>query len=125
MNMEKKNILIVEDELITAMDIQMRLGEHGYDTVDCVATGEEAINLVKNRNFDLILMDVKLKGVIDGILTTKLIKKKFDIPIIYISGNTDTHMSYRLKATKPGGIIRKPINEKELLECVDRLLKVI
>ncbi len=121
--MEKQNILIVEDEIITALDIQMRLKKHGYSTVDYVTTGEEAIKMIKDQNVDLVLMDIKLKGVMDGISTAKLIIKKYSIPIIYISGNTDKHMLYRLRATKPVGIIAKPIKEGELLESVDGIIK--
>ena len=121
--MEKQNILIVEDEIITALDIQMRLKKNGYSTVDYVATGEEAIKMIKDKNVDLVLMDIKLKGIMDGISTAKLIIKEYNIPIIYISGNTDKHMLYRLRATKPVGIIAKPINEGELLESVNGIIK--
>jgi len=123
MNMGRKSILIVEDELITAMDIQMRLAKHGYESVHFVATGEEAIDMVHNGNIGLILMDIKLKGVMDGIRTTKYIRTKFGIPIIYISGNSDTHMLKRLNDTGPAGIIIKPINEAQLFKSVDDVLR--
>ena len=122
--MAKQNILIVEDEIITAMDIQMRLNKHGYSTVHYVTTGEEAIEIIKERKIDLILMDIKLKGVMDGIRTVKFIIKEYHLPVIYISGNTDKHMLNRLKATKPIGIIAKPINEKELFKYVDAVLGI-
>lgn len=124
MNMGRQNILIVEDEIITAMDIQMRLNKHGYCTVNYVTTGEEAIEIIKESRIDLILMDIKLKGVMDGIHTANFIIKKYNLPVIYISGNTDKHMLNRLKATKPVGIIAKPINEKKLFESVDAVFSI-
>ena len=120
--MEKPNILIVEDETITALDIQMRLKGYGYQDVDYVTTGEEALKLVENGNVNLILMDIKLKGIMDGIHTTQLIGTKYDIPIIYISGNTEKNMLHSLEDTNPVGIICKPINDSELFEFVDRAL---
>ena len=123
MNMEKQSILIVEDELITALDIQMRLNRHGYLSVHYVSTGEEAIQSVESGEVDLILMDVKLKGKMDGIHATRHIVKKCSVPIIYITGNTDRHMSQRLKNLKPVGIIRKPIHDNILFKSVDHVLK--
>ena len=124
MNMGEKNILIVEDEIITAMDIQLRLQKHGYSTVNYVTTGEEAIEIIKNGKIDLILMDIKLKGVMDGIHTAKHIVKKYGLPVIYVSGNTDNQMLCQLKATKPVGIIAKPINEEELFKSVDGVFNI-
>ena len=121
--MERKNILIVEDEMITALDIQIRLQANGYRHVDYVETGEEAIKIIEKGNVDLVLMDVKLKGPLDGVGTTKEIVSQYKVPIIFITGNTDRHMVSRLKATKPAGIISKPINDKELFESVDTALQ--
>jgi len=120
--MGKRNILIVEDEFITALDIKMRLTTHGYNAFDNVGTGEEAIKIVENEKVDLILMDIKLKGKIDGIEAAQIINKKYNIPIIYMSGNTDMHKSDRLKATNPAGIIGKPIMEYELFETINNAL---
>lgn len=122
MNMEKPNILIVEDETITALDIQIRLKKHGYKDVDYVTTGEEAVKFVETGNVNLILMDIKLKGIMHGIHTTQLIGTKHDIPIIYVSGNTEKNMLHSLEDTNPVGIIRKPINDSELFKFVDRAL---
>jgi two-component system, response regulator PdtaR len=121
--MGRPNILIVEDETITAMDIQMQLRDHGYRSVDFVTTGEEAVEYVENEKVGLLLMDVKLKGVLDGIRTVKRIQEKQRIPVVYISGNTDRHISHRMKATKPVGIINKPLHEEQLLRCVEGALK--
>jgi CheY-like chemotaxis protein len=67
-------------------------------------------------------MDIKLKGIMDGIRTTEHIQTRYGVPIIYISGNSDTHMLERLNDTGPAGIIIKPINEAQLFKSVDSVL---
>ena len=121
--MKKPNILIVEDEYITALDLKTQLILKGYHCYDMVASGEEAIRRVTYDKIDLVLMDIKLKGEIDGIETARIIKQKHNIPIIFISGNTDLLNSDRLKAIPPDGIIRKPIMAYELFEQIEKMLK--
>ena len=119
MNMAKSNILIVEDEYITALDIKTRLIIKGHYDFYIVATGEEAVKMASIEKYDLILMDIKLKGEMDGIEAAKQIRKKSNACIVYVSGNSNLLKSQRLKDTKPDGILRKPINDRELYEIVE------
>ena len=116
--MAKRNILIVEDEYITALDLKTQLMLKSYWNFDVVASGEDAVKRASFEKLDLIFMDIKLKGELDGIDAAEKIKKKQDVPIIFISGNSDLLNSDRLKKTKPSGILHKPITEYKLAEVL-------
>ncbi|MEZ5335088.1 MAG: response regulator [Methanolobus sp.] len=112
--MTKERIMIVEDEKIVALDIKDSLEHFGY-SVPCMAvSGEEAIQFVEECNPDLILMDIVLKGKIDGIDAAKTIRENFDIPVIYLTAYSDEKTLQRAKLTEPFGHILKPFDEREL-----------
>ena len=115
-----KRILIVEDEYITALDLKTQLILKGYSDFEIVDSGEEAIDAATKEKFDLILMDIKLRGYIDGIDAAKAISEFANIPVIYVSGNSDLLNSARLKETKPRGILRKPITAEKLAETLKK-----
>jgi CheY-like chemotaxis protein len=121
--LEKAKILIAEDESIAALDLQMRLTSGGYDVVNIVSTGENAIQEAGKNHINLILMDIKLKGEIDGIKAASIIRKKSDAAIVYISGNSDLLASDRLMATNPEGTLKKPISDWELFEVIEKALQ--
>lgn len=87
--MSKASILIVEDELLVAKDIQNRLTKFGYAVVGVVSSGKEAINKATEKNPDLILMDIHLKGELDGIEVAQVIYNGLNIPIVYLTANAD------------------------------------
>ncbi len=120
--MNKAHILIVEDEAIIAMDIESILREYGYRIAGIVVTGEEALAAVKARTPDLILMDILLAGQMDGIEAARLIRRSFDIPVIYISANADEATVERARDTEPYGYINKPINRKDLYSNIELAL---
>ncbi|MBD3412931.1 MAG: response regulator [Candidatus Aminicenantes bacterium] len=122
-NMLHKNILIVEDEYITALDIKTQLLSVGNYRFEIAGTGEEAVWKALENPIDLVLMDIKLKGEMDGIEAAQKIKKKRNIPLIYISGNLDTLDPKRLERTKPERILRKPISEQKLRNVVTEVLR--
>lgn len=107
-------ILMVEDEVITALDIKRSLENLGFEVLPIEDTGKNAICKVEKLKPDLILMDIVLKGELDGIETTKLIKKRFDIPIIYLTAYSDKTTFERAKLTEPYGFIVKPAGIYEL-----------
>ncbi len=119
--MAKTKILIVEDEIITAMDLQMLCEMKGHKNVKIIASGEEAVKLSEEGNIGLMIMDIKLKGELNGIETVEHIKQKQDVSVIYISGNTDLLKSERLKLTNPIGILTKPYLEYELSDMLKHL----
>lgn len=116
-------ILVVEDEMITALDIKLKLEDFGYNVIKTVKSGEEAIEVVKNNALDLILMDITLKGDINGIETTRRIKKDYDIPVIYLTANTNKESIEQAINTKPEGYIPKPFDVMELKHTVGVALR--
>jgi CheY-like chemotaxis protein len=112
--MSKARILVVEDERITAKNIKNQLEKFGYDVPDVVSSGEEAIQKAIETHPDLVLMDIKLKGEMDGIAAAEQIKKSFNIPVIYLTAYSDDDTLHRAKVTEPYSYILKPLREKEL-----------
>jgi PAS domain S-box-containing protein len=110
----KKQILIVEDEIIAAIDIQKRLIELGYNVPAIVSSGEEAIIKVRENKPDLILMDINLNGEMDGIEATSKIHSFSDIPVIYLTAYSDDETLARAKITEPYAYIVKPFKDREL-----------
>ncbi|MGC9516076.1 MAG: methanogen output domain 1-containing protein [Methanomicrobiales archaeon] len=107
-------ILVVEDESIVAMGIKHKLENLGYQVVDTVLSGEDAVKRAKETQPDLILMDIVLKGEMDGIDASNEIKKRYDIPVIYLTAYSDEEMLERARVTEPYGYILKPFKKSEL-----------
>lgn len=120
--MNNIKILIVEDEQIVAKNIEKRLTAAGYQVVASVATGEEAIEKVNNAEPDIILMDIKLKGKIDGIETADLLRKNYQLPVIFLTSYTDEETFQRAKNTEPFGYLIKPFETKDLNRAVELAL---
>jgi DNA-binding LytR/AlgR family response regulator len=112
--MSDYKILVVEDELLVAADIEESLQLLGYDVVGCVATGKDAIASVEKNLPDIILMDIMLKGDMTGIEAAKAITQKHDVPIIYLTANADIATIDKAKLSLPYGYIIKPFTEKDL-----------
>lgn len=117
-----KRILLVEDEGITAMDLEASLNDLGYEVVGIATTGESAISLTTDREPDLILMDIKLKGEMDGIKAVEHIHAHFDVPVVYLTAHADQATLERAKKTSPFGYIVKPFNEVELNSTIQMAL---
>lgn len=121
------NILVVEDELITAKDIKNSLEKVGYNVPAMVATGEDAIKFSDQNRPDLVIMDIKLEGKLDGIDAAEVIGSKFGIPILYLTSYSDEITVERAKATHPSAFIlkepfeflHKPFEENELYAAID------
>lgn len=112
--MATPQILVVEDEGIVAEEIRGRLQDLGY-TVPAVAhSGEKAIEKAEEIRPDLVLMDIKLKGKMDGVEAAEKIHACFDIPVVYLTSHADRDTLKRVKITKPFGFITKPFEEREL-----------
>ena len=107
-------IFIVEDELIVSLDLQQRVRDLGYEVIGSSDNGDAAINAVLETKPDLILMDINIKGKIDGIETSRLINQKYNVPIIYLTAYSDKATLERAKITTPYGYLIKPIEERDL-----------
>ena len=121
--MAKAKILVVEDEAITAMDIQNRLKELDYDVPAIAASGEGAIKSVEEIEPDLVLMDIVLKGDMDGIEAAEQIHDRFDVPVVYLTAYLDEERLEKTKGTAPLGCIIKPCDDKELRPTIEMALQ--
>ena len=117
--MSDYKILIVEDELIEAMSFEQSLKSFGYDVVGTVSTGEEALENITHHKPDLILMDIVLKGDMDGIEAAAKIEEDFDIPIVYLTAHPEETAVKRAKLTSPYGYIIKPVNKTDLKNIIE------
>jgi len=106
--------MVVEDETIVSLDLQSRLRTMGYEVVGAVGTGEEAISKAGEHRPDLVLMDVGLRGNIDGVQAAEQIKKSYQIPVIFLTASSDERTIQRAKLTEPFGYILKPFEDREL-----------
>ncbi len=116
------NIYIVEDETVVAMDIENVLERNGYAVSGIATTGERCLDEVGVQRPDLILMDIKLAGKIDGIETARIIRERHDIPIIFLTAHSDRGTLTRSRVSEPYGYIVKPINERELYTTIETSL---
>jgi signal transduction histidine kinase/CheY-like chemotaxis protein len=112
--MEKPRILIVEDEAIIAMEIENSLQNLGYEVTSIADAGEKAIIKAEEDKPDIILMDINLKGNIDGIEAANVIRSKSDTPVVFLTAYHDDERLSRAKSTMPLGYIIKPVQDKEL-----------
>jgi PAS domain S-box-containing protein len=108
------NILVVEDEIIVAKDMQLKLEKLGYVVISIVSTGEDAIKQVEISHPDLVLMDIRLEGKMDGIQAANHIRNNYNIPVIFITAYGDEDTFTRAKITEPFGFILKPFEIREL-----------
>ena len=120
--MANAQILVVEDEIIVAKDIQNTLINVGYAVPAVASSGAEAIEKAADTRPDLILMDIRLKGDIDGVQAAQQIRALFDIPVIYLTAYADYETLQRAKITEPYGYIVKPFAEKELHAGIEMAL---
>ncbi|MFC1569749.1 ATP-binding protein [bacterium] len=114
MNDTNNTILIVEDEKLIARDLQKLLEMLGFQVPATVSSSKEALNFIKNRTPDLILMDIKLEGPVDGIETAKQIKDRIDVPVVFLTALPDQEYINRAKEINPAGYLLKPFQEREL-----------
>jgi PAS domain S-box-containing protein len=115
-------ILVVEDENIVAKDLQNRLTTLGYSVPATAASGEEALRKAAEIRPDLAVMDIHLKGEMDGIETAEQLRELFDIPPIYLTAYTDPGTLRRARITEPYGYIVKPYDERELHSTIEMAL---
>ncbi len=112
-------ILVVEDENIVAKDIEHRLKALGYHVPALASSGEEALKRAQETSPDLVLMDIRLKGAMDGVETAEELRRRFNIPVVYLTAYADAATLQRAKVTEPFGYILKPFEERELYTCIE------
>ena len=120
--LEQTQILVVEDELILAEDIRSTLSALGYSVPDAVISGEEAVRQAGEMRPDLVLMDIKLRGNMDGITAAQQIRARFNIPVVYLSALSDDATLQRARVTEAFGYVIKPVETRELRVAVEMAL---
>jgi len=117
--MTEGRILIVEDEHIVAMGIKKMLKSLGYTVTGVASSGEDAISKTESTFPDVVLMDIMLKGDLDGVEAAREIRERFDVPIVYLTAYSDNNILERAKITEPFGYIIKPFDEKDLYSSIE------
>ncbi len=108
------SVLIVEDEGIVARDLQETLAGMGYDAFAVADSGQEALRHAAAHRPDVVLMDVRIKGALDGVATAAMMRDRFDVPVVYLTAHSDDVTLGRAKQTTPYGFLVKPVQSAEL-----------
>jgi signal transduction histidine kinase/DNA-binding NarL/FixJ family response regulator len=119
---EPARVLVAEDEQIVALELKDRLSRAGHEVAAIAASAEEAIEAAERLHPDLLIMDIKLQGDMDGIAAVEVIRRLADVPVIYLTAFADSRTVERAKATGPYGYILKPFDERELQIAVEMAL---
>src|SRR5437879_10890286 len=123
LTMSTPQILVVEDEGITAMDLEARLKRLGYSVPSVASSGEEAILRAEETHPDLVLMDIMLRGQTDGVQAAQEVQTRFGIPVVYLTTYFDDATLERAKATEPFGYIIKPFKDINLRTSIEVALR--
>jgi len=107
-------VLIVEDEIIIASDLGKALEKLGHTVLGIVCSGEESVRAAGRVHPDVVLMDIRLRGRMDGLRAGRTIRSRFGIPIVYLTAFSDPATMDRAWTTKPVAFIQKPFDEREL-----------
>ncbi len=118
-----KRILLVEDDFIISMLLEKQIRRMGYEVASKVESGEKAIEKTREEKPDLILMDIELKGDIDGIETVRKIRTFSDVPVIYLTGNASEKTRKIAESTNPDGFLIKPVDMDVLKQHIRQIVE--
>ena len=119
----RPKILIVEDEGIVALNLQHRLQHMGYEVAGVADSGEQSLALVARKAPDLVLMDIHIKGGIDGIEVAQRIGQTNSVPVVYLTDYSEDTTLERARRTRPYGYLIKPFNERDLRVTIERAIR--
>jgi CheY-like chemotaxis protein len=120
--MAAARILIVEDERLIAIDLQRRLMRLGYAVVALAATGVEAIQKALALRPDVVLMDIRLQGIMDGVEAAQQIQASVGIPVVFMTAYVDEETRQRVRATSPWGYLHKPFTAQQIQLALQQVL---
>ncbi|HTB30434.1 MAG TPA: response regulator [Bacteroidia bacterium] len=120
--MKRTSVLIVEDEIIIAKDLTLTLNKLGYNVIGHCITGEDAAKTAGEKQPDIILMDIMLKGDMTGINAAKIVRDKYNIPVIFITAYSDEDSISRANTSAPFGYIVKPFKANDLRATIETAL---
>lgn len=118
------NILIVEDEAIVAMENKINLNKAGHHILAIVSSAEAAINSFNENTPDIIIMDIKLRGLKDGIDVMNELRAYSNVPVVFLTGNSDPKTKIRIEEISNASYLLKPTLTKEIVNEVNRMLSV-
>jgi two-component system, response regulator PdtaR len=121
--MDRIKILVAEDERIIAMDLKNTLQKLGYQVTSVVNTAVDVIQKVEVEKPDVVLMDIMLESMLDGIEAAHILSYKYNVPIIYVTAYNDEQTLNRARATHPFDYIIKPYDEHKLKEKIDSAVR--
>ena len=120
MKQEKKNrILIAEDDFVVGKNLSFSLTEHGYEVLGVKESGEELLMAMKEEQPDLVIMDINLAGMLDGITVAGQINEQLNIPVLYLTSDRDRMTLEKAKLTHPAGYLIKPFDIDELVSAIE------
>jgi CheY-like chemotaxis protein len=111
-------VLIVEDEAIVALDLRQCLSSLGHAVVGVTARGEDAVRLAGELHPELVLMDITLQGDMDGVAAAEQIRRRFQIPVVYVTAHSDEATLRRAQVAGPAGLVLKPFTPASLARTV-------
>ncbi len=117
--MDEVQVLIVEDEAIVSMDLRYKLETLGYSVPAEISSGEQGVDAASQLHPDVVLMDIRLSGEMDGIDAAARIRDQFDVPVVYLTAYADGATLDRAKLTEPFGYLLKPVDPRELQTVVE------
>jgi len=120
--MTKASVLIVEDDVVVAQDLKNRLTGMGYFVVAVISTGEDAIDKARHHLPDVVLMDIRLAGEMDGITAAGQIGAKYKIPIVFLTAYADDVTLARAREIRPAGYVLKPFDPRNLYVVIEMAL---
>lgn len=121
--MPKESILIVDDDRTTASIMQLHLNNFGYQVAGIASSAKEAINIAREMEPDLVLMDIRLGEGVDGIDAAMAISRHMNVPIVFVTAHSDSKTLRRAKIVNPVGFINKPLRESDLKTTIEFALK--
>lgn len=123
MNKDEIKLLLVEDEVLIAMLIERHLESLGYKIFEHVATGQAAIDSAVARRPDIIFMDIRLPGGMDGVEAAQEIRARYDIPIIFMTGYSTPEILDRTQAVNPAAVLEKPLLPHQIEAAIELALR--
>ena len=120
--MTTATLMLVEDQAVIAADLEDRLIRQGYKVCGIASSGEEAIAMARRERPDLVLSDIRIDGAMDGIETARILRRDFDMPVIFLSAHADAATLQRAKAAGPYGFMTKPFEERDLQLTIEMAL---
>ena len=121
--MGKVQVLIVEDEDIVSMDLRYQLEALCYSVAAEIGSGEKAVEAASQLRPDVLLMDIRLSGEMDGIAAAAQIRDQFDIPVVSLTAYVDEATLARAKATEPSGFLLKPFDDAKLRATIEMAIQ--